>query len=629
MAHALYRLDIAPLTPLPLTRSPFFSYRSETLVALGSLVEIPFGKRALKGIVYAAHPLPGRAPLWLKPIHRVIRNSWLTKEQRQLAQALSEEYFSSLGNTLKHFVFPLSKKDAPGESPGVSEKPSRSTKKAVLKTHCLLTDEAYWNLVLERLKSGSQKGTSLILVPDLLLLDSLTRKLETLFPNEVITLSSQLTPKNMQVTWAQIRCRHRALVIGTRQALFAPFHNLKQILMLFPEERLSYKQWDMTPYYETAFGAKILATLHTARLEYITTSPGLDMCVMPSKTTRPSTHKSTSHQPGSLFIIDQRKDGAGARARVLSKFIETKLKNIATTDQVLFIAKERGVTGVLVCLKCKTALRCPQCEHVLAENQDGSLRCLNCHYYDTHFPKCKKCHGLHFKSLGIGTVRLEQALEKQFPEKKILRIDRDTLTGKSNRRSLSKSLEQQAYNWIVTTPAIGTLLQLPKQALIVMLEADQALAFPDFEGEERVLIEIERLRAKLTKDGVLALQTFTPEERVWTLLQAGKRAQLIEILLEERHVFRYPPVTAMIHIGALPQSQALFSQLYTRFKTALTHHKDIELSPLYKAHSRRNGQLSSFLIKYPADSSIPKELMTLLKRESAHIKIDVHPLKIH
>lgn len=623
-----YRLDIAPLTPLPLTRSPFFSYRHDQPLPLGSLVQIPFGTRSLKGIVYASAPLPGRVPLWLKPVTSVIREGWLTSSQRLLAEHISETYFSSLGNTLKHFVFPLPKKNQfllPPVAPPVKTR----TKKHRAERLIFAEEAQLWTSLMTLLTHHVQKKvTTLVIVPDLLLLTSLSNECQIRFPNESLSLSSQLTPKQMEAHWHRIRSGTATIILGTRQALFAPFRDIGQIVYLYPEERLSYKQWDMTPQYEVEMGVAFLAAAFHAKLSCWSTSPGL----LAHTPISPSTWQTVGTRRAKLSLIDRRQDGKGARLKVLAKGLEKHLATLPSKAQVLLIATERGVSGVMVCQKCHTTVRCPQCQHVLSENQAGILRCLNCRYTQSFFPQCSQCGHMHFKSYGIGTIRLERELERAFPTKSILRIDRDVLSGANNFHKLSTALAEPSGRWIIATPEIGTLLRLSNLDLVVMLEGDQALAFPDFSGEERLGIEIERLLSKLKPTGALLAQTFAPEERVWQYEQRDQAGALWSLLFEERLLFGYPPVTGMIKIspGALARSPAInLTALHKRLIEVLSAYPTIEVTPVYQPKQPGQKARPSFLIKYPAGTTLPKSLITFLRRESAHLSIDVNPLKLH
>lgn len=634
MPQPIYRLDIAPLTPLPLTRSPFFSYRHPVSLPPGTLVQIPFGRRSLRGIVYDAKPLPGRAPLWLRPIERVIREGWLTQEQRSLALRISDLYFSSLGNTLKHFVVPLAQK-APFAPPIDQKKSTKPLLRlpSIKQIVCSHNTELIDTLIKLLRKSLAARKQTLLLVPDLLLLATLEQKLVSLFPGNIVTLSSKRTAKQIEQAWQRVRTNECPIVIGTRQALFAPFAKLEHIIILFPEERLSYKQWDMTPLYEATIVSRELAALFHSSLTSLTTSGGLTT-LFPKPLSRSQTKK--DHRPGERLpwrIIDQRQDGRGARSRLLAKPVEALLKQLPPTSRVLLVAKERGVSGVLLCQKCRLTARCPTCQHALAENKAGLLRCLNCRYESSLFPACSQCGHHHFKSFGIGTVKLEREIEKLFPAQTILRIDRDSLSTPAALREQSQAILADRIHWIITTPEIGSLLLLPKQDFIVMLEADHALAFPDFEGEEQLFLLLKRFQAKLAPLGQGVIQTFTPEERLWQFLAQGKETKLLTELLEEREHFGYPPVTAIIKIALLPQARestkVTLEQIQKRSVLALQKEEGVTVTPIFQLPHHGGKNTPHFLIKYPATHRLPESLLFFLRRESAHLKIDVHPLHLH
>lgn len=616
---SLWRLDIAPLTPLPLTRSPLFSYRSPLAIPLGSLVEIPFGRRTLRGIVYAAAPLPGRAPLWLKPIHRVIAPAWLTEHQRVLAQTISQEYISSLGNTLKHFVFPLPKKIT-ALVPKLRETTRHSSRSPKVTCHEFLTDTTLLTWLEKKIRAANTSTTTLfILVPDLLLAELIALRARTMVPTTLLT--SRLTGKGFYEAWSAIRTGGTRVIIGTRQALFAPFTNLKDIMVLFPEETLSYKQWDMTPRYETDFIVRHLTRAFGAKLTYLTTSLGLREQISFPKAAYP-----TLRPP---LLVDRRQDGKGARAKVFGKVLIEKLKAVPTTNKVLLIAKERGVAGVLLCQSCRTTARCPECHHILGEQASGEFRCLACGYRSSLFPRCSACGHFNFKSFGYGTVRVEREYERLWPEKRTLRLDRDSLAPKKGWDVLLQRLIIGDFDTLITTPELGTLLPLPPCQLIAMLEGDHSLAFARFDSEERLALQVKRLTAKLSPQGILVVKTFAPEERIWRTAKTGTLAPLFTLLLEERTLLGYPPVAAMIQVAPLKTSGVGRDKLRSirdRLMVVLKSYPDFSLTPVFERKSGRQTAEPVFLIKYPGERALPKELLVWINRESQHLAFDVHPL---
>ncbi len=620
--RTVYRLEIAPLTPLPLTKAPFFSYRSDTPLPVGSLVQAPFGRQSLRGIVYACARLPGRPPLWMKPIERVIASGWLDAGQRALAQHISETYFSSLGNTLKHFVFPLPKRGEPdiGEAPQLRARRSQKVKETA---HEFMTDATLGTWLSELAETHAAKQRrALIIMPDLLQVTLWEGRWRPWLGDRLAVITSRLTPKQQATAWGRIRSGEASIILGTRQALFAPLGRLATLVVCSPEESLSYKQWDMTPYYEVTVLARFIAETSGAKLHWVSTSLGLrERMHFPTVTTRETLQGE---------IINRREDGKGARSKAVGKVLTARIKETLPHGPILLIAKERGVTGILVCQSCRATARCPQCEHLLGEAEAGHLRCLACGYASDIFPRCRACGGMHFQGYGHGTVRVAREVERLFPRARLLRVDRDQLATRADWNQVVKALQAGRFDILITTPEIGSLLPLPPLALAALLESDQLLAMGHYENEERLLLLMERLSGKLSPHGVLCAQTFAPEERIWQAIIQQTLPAYWESLKEERLLLGYPPAAAMIQVAPARDARLTredFARLRDRLQ-ALVADTDAKITPLFERTLAHRKATPCFLIKHPASTVLPQSVTDWLRKESRHLRIDVHPYRM-
>lgn len=634
MPTSLFRIEVAPLTPLPLERSPLFSYRSKESIPPGSLVEISFGKRYLQGIVFESAKLPGRAPLWMKPVGKVILPSWLTSKQRLLAKYMGETYFSSLGNSLKHFVFPLSKKILADCSLNTKISSRHQTKKVTLSPEKDLiqevnSDQALWTMVDHALASARPKETCLILLPNLILAEFAAQRYSAMFPHEIAVITSKLTKKALFESWQQIRSGSIRFIFGTRQALFAPFPKLTHIIMLFPEETLSYKQWEMTPHYTSLSLIHFLKQSFHSKLTLLTTSLGLrEQELAPSKALSPP------YQP---LIIDRRKDGKGARSRAFAKSLQTLLEETTKQQKILLVAKERGASGIMICQHCRNTARCPDCEHVLSEAGEGNFRCLSCGFKSDFFPKCRTCSGMNFIPFGFGTIRVEKETERLLLGRRVLRIDRDALETTAGWKKTLDKLCRGQFDVLITTHEIGTLLPLPPLDLIAMLEGDHVLRRPEFDSEERLALQVKRLLAKLAPKGQCVIQTFSPEERIWQNITAGTFVNYFELLLEERKLLGYPPATAIIQLTPLELSflkkkidTAEMEKKRDELVKLLVSSKDFRVPSLLIRPTTQKSRPSpaSILIKYPPQQELPPKLLTWLKQHSSQFSIDFEPYQL-
>lgn len=634
MPTSLFRIEVAPLTPLPLERSPLFSYRSKEAIPPGSLVEISFGKRYLQGIVFESAKLPGQAPLWMKPIGKIIIPSWLTPEQRSLAQYMSQMYFSSLGNSLKHFVFSLPKKILTNHPLDTKSSSRRQMKKATSsKVKDLIqevdSDASLWATIDHALATARPKETYLILLPNLILAEFAAQRYLAMFPHETTVITSRLTKKALFESWQHIRSGSIRFIFGTRQALFAPFPKLTRIIMLFPEETLSYKQWEMTPHYTSLSLIHFLRDSFRSKLMLLTTSLGLrEQELAPSKALSPK------YQP---LIIDRRKDGKGARSRAFAKSLQTLLEGTTKQQKILLVAKERGVSGIMICQHCRNTARCPSCEHVLSEAGEGNFRCLSCGFKSDFFPKCRTCSGMNFIPFGFGTIRVEKEAERLLLGRRVLRIDRDALETTTGWKKTLDKLRRGQFDVLITTHEIGTLLPLPPLDLIAMLEGDHVLRRPEFDSEERLALQVKRLLAKLAPKGQCVIQTFSPEERIWQNITTGTFVNFFELLLEERKLLGYPPATAIIQLTPLE-----LSFLKKKIDTPEMEKKRGELIKLLAssknfripsllirpAVQKSHPSPVSILIKYPPQQELPPKLLTWLKKHSSQFSIDFEPYQL-
>ncbi|HLC95330.1 MAG TPA: hypothetical protein VJH89_02475, partial [Patescibacteria group bacterium] len=447
----LYRLEIAPLVLLPLGRSPLFSYVSDTSIARGSYVTIPFGKRALGGVVLDCAKLSGRAPLWMKPVGHILKKSFLTTEQLALAQYISEEYFTPLGKTLKHFL-PSRTVTKVKQQPTQHQHKTlpRSTKKETLflKTFSALTSPGYIDLstlphpeqyLIRLIQHVIAKNKQvLVLVPEVTLLPVWEATLTSYFaPRTIATLSSQVARGAYFEAWEKIRTGNIKIILATRQGLFAPFAALGAILLL-EEQDESYKQWDMSPRYVSKHVAHFLATQHHAKYILASHTPSIDSmyALKEQRCTALTPITQTPPLAKNISIINLRLERF---KKNYSPFSQDLTHAIRTTlgegKQILLYIHRQGMSTFSVCEHCKNIFRCPRSGHALT-HKDGIFSCLACKYKTTSFPNCPHCGHLSFRHIGYGTERIEREALKLFPHARIVRADGSTVRTRQHTQKL-------------------------------------------------------------------------------------------------------------------------------------------------------------------------------------------------
>ena len=100
-----FLIDVIPIVRIPLSRQQFFSYVFDRPLPTGTLVLIPLFRRNIEGIVVEWRPMVEHVGgFQLKKISGVVEENFLTTQQLQLAEKISNYYLTSLGTVLRHFI---------------------------------------------------------------------------------------------------------------------------------------------------------------------------------------------------------------------------------------------------------------------------------------------------------------------------------------------------------------------------------------------------------------------------------------------------------------------------------------------------------------------------------------------
>ncbi len=648
---SLYRLEIAPLVILPLSRSPFFSYLSDTDIVPGSLVRMPFGKREIEGVVWKSQAFPGRAPQWMKHVSSVISSAHLSEEQRTLAEAISEEYLTPLGKTLKHFLPKQAK--ARKKAAAEKEKPlalkarkdesvplaifGKSQADAPLYLDTTGLDDPKHCLALLSKKAMTKKRQVLVLVPEITLIPAFEAAYRTYFPAEdIAVLHSQLADGPYCETWERIRAGEAKVVIATRQGLFAPWKGLG-LIVIAEEQDESYKQWDMSPRYDARRAATILSGLHHSRLLFVSETPSIEsryhIAVNEFVPLRP-----LSLLPafgGKLAVVNLRLERWRKNYSPLSEDLVARIRSVlASGGQALLYIHRQGMSAFSVCEDCKSIFRCPECGKTLTGTKDGDYRCLGCGWKTGLFPKCPQCGHLSFRNIGFGTERVEKEVRKMFPGASVFRADSSTMRKPGAAEDLYEKSASGKIDILIGTQMILKDFALPKLALIGMIDADSLLSFPDFRSDERLFQHLERA-VKRVGPGQVVIQTFHPESAFLQQVSAYDSYEFAKRLTADREGLGYPPFSRLVALSFRDpdpkKAERLAGKAAESLKQAfLKQHLPIRQSAPRTARTLQRQRISesAFLLRVPVSEELPYAELRPFAKDTSCI-IDVDPLSFY
>ncbi|MFR1232255.1 MAG: hypothetical protein ACLSCQ_00710 [Evtepia gabavorous] len=113
----------------------------------------------------------------------------------------------------------------------------------------------------------------------------------------------------------------------------------------------------------------------------------------------------------------------------LSGLLREELEeNLRRGEQSILFLNRRGNSRMVVCSQCGEVPTCPRCSvHLTYHSANGRLMCHYCGHSQPLPELCPHCYG-RLQFVGMGTQKLQEALEESYPGVEIMRMDADTIT---------------------------------------------------------------------------------------------------------------------------------------------------------------------------------------------------------
>ncbi|OGI34357.1 MAG: primosomal protein N' [Candidatus Moranbacteria bacterium RIFOXYA2_FULL_43_15] len=677
-------LDIVPLTKIPLTRGQSFSYLHDTALPAGTLVSTPLFHRKVEGIVLGSKKdFPRLGNIELKKIDKVIEEIFLTEKQLKLANFISDYYISPLGVVMKNFVPKQTKARTPSPQPspdygrgGKNIQLTKEQKNAVdlisngnlkLKIKNLKfllygpsgsgKTEVYIHSIL-KLREKDKDLQFLILVPEQTLTPQAIERYGAYFNSgEIVVLSSNVSKGQYYSHWLKIRSGEARIVIGTRMAVFAPFKKLG-LIVIDEEQDMSYKQWDMNPRYDARMAAEKLGELHECPVVRGTATPSAEsyfraikkqyalielpelkiksnlQLVISNSENNKSQLPITSYHLRSIEIVDMRKEHWAKNYSCISKKLKSEIAYaLKYNQQVILFINRQGMSSFSVCESCKTVLKCPKCERALVYDNSGNYRCVHCAYKTSITPECEKCRGITFKNVGLGTQKVEKEIRDIFPAARVARIDSQTIKTKGQHAKIYANMEHGEIDILIGTQMITKGWDLPRLALVGIIDTDNMLSFPDFRTKEKAYQMIVQAAGRTGRPGAkfpgtVVLQTYQPELKVFQWLSDRNFEAFFENEILERETFDYPPFGRIIKLVFQDYSSKRVSAETQRVYETLEKVKNAKISEPQDSFipNIRGRHRKQIIIKFKKE--LPSELRKELKKLGQGWIIDVDPVSI-
>ncbi len=427
--------------------------------------------------------------------------------------------------------------------------------------------EVYIDLIDRFVREGKQ---AIVLIPEISLTYQTVIRFYKKFGDRVSVLNSKMTQAER---YDQIIKAEKGLIdimIGPRSALFTPFKNLG-IVIIDEEHETTYKNENVPRYHAREVAVK-RAELNGA------------IVVMGSATPSVESYKKAKEGEYALYRLDKRHGAAklpdveivdlrselqaGNRSMISGRLQSLIADRLEKKEQIMLFINRRGHSNFVSCRSCGKAIKCPHCDVSLKYHNNGTLVCHYCGYETRMVKTCPECGSRYIGTFGAGTQKIEEEINRLFPEAKTLRMDYDTTKEKNGHEKILSAFAQGEADMLIGTQMIVKGHDFANVTLVGIVAADLSLNSGDFKAEERtfqLLTQAAGRAGRANKGGSVVIQTYSPENYAVRLGAAQDYEEFYKLEMEYRKLLGYPPAVNMLEIMFTCGDKALLEK-----KTGLT-----------------------------------------------------------
>ena len=420
-----------------------------------------------------------------------------------------------------------------------------------------VTGSGKTEIYLQGIDRALERGMgAILLVPEISLTPQTVERFKSRFAatnHEVAVLHSHLSEGERHDEWHRIRDGRARIVIGARSAIFAPVANLG-IIIVDEEHENTYKQ-EETPRYH----GRDIAVLRGH----------LEKCVVLLGSATPSLESAYNAQIGKyerlnltmrvddqkmpfIRIVDMRLEAKKSSPIISDPLSKAITERLAKKEQTILFLNRRGFSTTLLCNKCGYVAECPNCSVSLTFHRaQNRIVCHMCGHLAIAPLKCPDCKDPGIKYSGTGTEKVEDTVQKFFPNAVVKRMDADVMQKKEHYRETLGAFRAGKIDILVGTQMIAKGLHFPNVTLVGIVNADMGLHLPDFRASERtfqLLTQVAGRAGRGDVSGEVVVQSYTPFHPSIQFARHHDFHGFYEQEIEWREKMSQPPFTHFVLI---------------------------------------------------------------------------------
>lgn len=165
---------------------------------------------------------------------------------------------------------------------------------------------------------------------------------------------------------------------------------------------------------------------------------------------------------------------------------------------------------------------------------------------------CPECGSRYIGAFGMGTQKVAEMLGKRFPQARILRADRDSMSRKNSHMEVFQAFSKGEADILVGTQMIVKGHDFPNVTLVGVLAADLSMFSGDYLAGERtfqLLTQAAGRAGRGIKPGLVIIQTYQPDHYAVLCAANQDYESFYRQEIMYRKLMKYPPAGHMMAVA--------------------------------------------------------------------------------
>jgi len=490
------------------------------------------------------------------------------------AQFISQYYICSLGEALSVYTpfFEMEREDKSILSPSnieLSDKQQEAYEFLQNNSTALLfanTGSGKTEIYIKAIENIlSQNKQAVLLLPEISLSPQMEQRLQKVFKNSIAIWHSKIQKKKKQSIIEDLLSGKVKVIAGARSALFLPFKELG-LIVVDEEHDDSYKA-DQKPRLNTKDLAIYMGKKFNIQVVLGSATPSIGSFYKIPYYRLKKTYFDTSKD---ITFINS---NLGLEESIVSKIEQT----INNDNQVIIFLPTRANFKYQICSSCGSSIECPFCSVSLSLHKNkNALCCHYCNYTEAMRKKCPKCNG-DIEDFRLGTAEVVSVLSKQFPSKKVVKFDRDSIKTQTELKKTIKEFNNNQIDILVGTQMLSKGHDYHNVKLAVVLGIDSILNMNSYKVREKALSLLIQIAGRSGRKGLGEVIIQTKNEEFFSnYILKGDYEEFLQDELTLRKEL-YPPYKRLARVTFSHKNAMIAKSELDNAVQKTIHYEGVEL----------------------------------------------------